>query len=126
MRIATGTGEPLRCTILGFPPSLRGCHILIITIAPLPVLIAIRVSINLESVGGESPRCFGKGLWSRRLSYTIAIEMVVGIENLEVVRILCKAISNECQSRLHGRGRAWVRHTATEPLLNSSEFAAFV
>ena len=80
----------LRCTVLSFPPSLRRRHVLIVAVAALTVLIAIRVPIGLKTIVGDWRYGLVKGLRGRRLGNTTAIEMIVGVEYLEVIWILSK------------------------------------
>ena len=78
----------LRCAILSLPPSLGRGHIFIVAVTPLPVLIAIYLTTILDWLvwnrrNGLVHGLRGWGLWN-----ATAIELIVGIENLEVVRIL--------------------------------------
>jgi hypothetical protein len=78
----------LRCTILSLPPSLGRGHVFIVAVTALPVLIAVHFTtifdwLTRNRCNGLVYGLRGWGLWN-----AAAIEVVVGIENLEVVRIL--------------------------------------
>jgi hypothetical protein len=110
----------LRCAILSFPSSLCRCHVFIIAVTALTVLIAINFTTILNWLILD--RCNGlvHRLRSRGLRYAAAIEVVVGIENLEIVRILRVTVSM-LNVTIRKKGLA-----GGDPLLKSSEFAPLV
>lgn len=78
----------VRCAILSLPPSLCGGHVFIVAVAALPVLIAVHLTTILDWLVGNRRNGLVYGLRSWGLWNATTIEVVVGIENLEVVRIL--------------------------------------
>jgi hypothetical protein len=78
----------LRSAILSLPPSLGRGHIFIVAVTTLPGGIAICLTTILNWLVRNRRYRLVRGLRSCGLWNATAIEVVVGIENLEVVRIL--------------------------------------
>jgi hypothetical protein len=83
----------LRCSILGFPSSLCWCHVFIVAVTPLPVLVAVNLAKVLNWLVWDVCNGLVHRLWGRGLRDAAAIELIVGIENLEIVGVLSRAIS---------------------------------